>query len=174
MTMNVGDGWIKIGPHMIGRFLLNRREVVDYLFGKKKPRTKEMKLGNDWHKKLGFDNEELFERTVEVDGWKVIVRGIPDYIDENTVVELKTIGGRRVSEAYLRSAELQLKAYLWLTDRPNGKVVVVNRDTGDTVEEFRVFRDDESVLGAIREIVREVERRKKSSGLLTKYFQASP
>lgn len=172
MTMNVGDGWIRIGPHLIGRFLLNRREVIDQLFGKKKPRTKEMKLGEDWHKKLGFDNGELFEREVEIDGYRVIVRGVPDYIDENTVVELKTVGGKYVSEDYLRSAELQLKAYLWLTDRPNGKVVVVNRKNGEVVEEFRVFRDDGSVMQVLREIVGEVKKREMSSRALTKYFRA--
>ncbi len=170
--MNVGEDWIRIGPHLIGRFLLNRREVIDHLFGRRKPRTREMKLGEDWHKKLGFDNEELFEKEVEIDGYRVLVRGIPDYIDENTVIELKTVGGKYVSEDYLRSAELQLKAYLWLTDRPNGKVVVVNRNSGEEVESFRVFRDDESVMRVLGEIVKEVKRRKKSSGELTKFLRA--
>lgn len=169
--MNVGEDWIRVGPHLIGRFLLDRREVVDYLFGKRKPRTKEMKLGEDWHKKLGFDNEESFEKEVVIDGCRVIVRGIPDYIDDNSVAELKTVGGKYVTEDYLRSAELQLKAYLWLTDRPNGKVIVVNRNTGEVVEEFRVFRDDESVMRVLGEIVREVRRRKRSAKHLTKYLR---
>lgn len=168
------DGKYYLSPHLLGRYLLRKREAIDAFFGRKKPETKEMKLGKDWHEKLGFTNEELFEKEFELDGRKIVLRGVPDYIDEDTVAELKTVGGKYVSERYLESAEVQLLAYLFLTDRPNGQVVVVNRETGDTIEKFRVFRNDEKLFSVIRRFIRDVERRENSSKALERFLSARP
>jgi len=164
------DGKLHIGPHLLGRFVIAPREAIDTFFGRKRPKTKEMKLGEDWHAKLGYTNDQLFEKEFEVDGKTVVLRGVPDYIDENSVEELKTVGTKYVSERYLTGAEVQMLAYLFLTDRPNGKVRVVDRRTGDTIEEFTVFRDDERLFDIIRRFIREVEKREKSARALERFL----
>jgi len=166
------DGKIVIGPHILGRFVINPREAVDAFYGKKKPRTKEMALGEDIHVKLGYTNEQLFEREMEVLGETVVIRGIPDYIDEDRIEELKTVGGKYVSDRYLDGAEVQMLAYLWLTDRPNGEVVVVRRDTLEEVNRFHVFRDDERLFRIVEGFVREIKNREKAANLLERFLKA--
>lgn len=166
------DGKIYIGPHLLGRFVINRREAVDVFFGKRKQRTKEMRLGIDWHEKLGYTNEEMFEKEFELEGERIVLRGVPDYIDDDTVEELKTVGGKYVGDRYLEGARVQMLAYLFLTGRPNGRVVVVDRNTGEVVEEFRVFRDDEELMGIIRSFIREVKKREEGAGVLMRYLSS--
>lgn len=166
------DGKIVIGPHILGRFVIDPREAVDTFYGKKKPRTREMALGEDIHRKLGYTNEQLFEKEAEVGGVKVVVRGVPDYIDGERIEELKTVGGKYVSNRYLDAAEVQMLAYLWLTDRPNGEVVVVRRDTLEEVERFHVFRDDERLFKIMGDFVKEIKNREKASNLLVSFLKA--
>ena len=166
------DGKVYVGPHLLGRFVVNRREAVDAFFGRRKPRTREMKLGIDWHEKLGYTNEEVFEKEFELEGERVVLRGVPDYIDDDTVEELKTVGGKYVGERYLEGARIQMLAYLFLTERPNGRVVVVDRNTGEIVEEFRVFRNDEELMDVVRDFLREIKKRERGAGVLVRYLSS--
>ncbi len=166
------DGKIYIGPHLLGRFVVNKREAVDAFFGRKRQRTREMKLGVDWHEKLGYTNEELFEKEFELDGEVIVMRGVPDYIDGDTVEELKTVGGKYVGERYLEGARVQMLAYLFLTDRPNGRVVVVDRNTGEIVEEFRVFRDDGELMDVVRRFIREIKKREVGVRVLERFLSS--
>lgn len=75
------------------------------------------------HKLLGYDNDIKFVRDYKAtDGQKYSVRGKPDKLEGNTVIELKTFWGEDYKHIQEGRGEVQLQTYLWLTEEPFGEL----------------------------------------------------
>jgi len=73
-----------------------------------------LKQGAYWHRKLGyFDNIHL-SRYYEYEGEKWLLIGIPDLIEEDTVVELKVVFSRKKISHHKEKGETQANIYAWM------------------------------------------------------------
>jgi len=75
--------------------------------------TEVMVNGKKWHKRLGFDQDVLFEK--EFRGY--VIQGHIDRLEPHWVGELKIYTGRYPLNHLLAYAHLQANLYCWLADR---------------------------------------------------------
>ncbi len=157
-----------------------RRDAVAAFFGHRKPENEYMRRGSQLHKLLGFDNQEKFSCTFELDGDYVELVGKVDWIDKERriIKELKTlfsydgyIPGKKIE-----AARIQLQSYLLAYRYPMGQLVFVDASKWDgdksqlppIVKKIFVYRDDEAVLEVIRKFIKEI----KSQSRITVYLNS--
>jgi len=163
-VVGVELGWhcgrLYLSATVVAEAVFDVRRAVRRLRGWKPRETREMREGRWWHEKLGYTNRRMYTGEMDVDGVTVVLYGVPDRVD-GMVEELKTVRGRHVPGKKLLAGRVQLAVYLFLTGAEVGKLVFVDRETGEEVYSEFVFRDDELVKEYIRKIIKE-ERTQRS------------
>lgn len=122
---------------------------------------------------MGFDNQEKFSYTFELDGDYVELVGKVDWIDKERriIKELKTLFNYDgyIPSKKIEAARVQLQAYLLAYQYPMGQVIFVDASRWDgdesqlppVVKRIFVYRDDEAVFEVIRKFINEIKKQSR-------------
>lgn len=154
-------------PSMLGQFVRNTHWGIEAyyrkLYGKQVPKTHEMEEGEKLHEQHGYTNEQKFVKKFQVKpGVWVELRGKPDKIDDQgRPWEAKTISGFYIPEKKFEAAKIQLLCYLFLMDKPVGFLDFISRETGQSVRQTIVYRDDAYLFDVIKKFLKVLKRQKQ-------------
>jgi len=117
-------------------------KIIDTLYDFKKNRYNSLK-GSIIHYKLGFNNDELFQRYLDLssygyDNTYLLIRGVPDRIVLPYVDELKTTV-RNNDGIIIDVAVDQLQLYMFITGLDKGRLYIYYKDTKE-LELFDTYR----------------------------------
>lgn len=160
---------IHISPHMLNAFVISPKYGIEAYYRSKykkhKEPTKEMSRGIELHEKLGYNNQESFEKTfkIDVEGEEYLVhmKGIPDKLEPLT--ELKTTESFFIPDKKIEAAKAQMLCYLFLTDKLEGLVKFVNSLTEKEIKVVHVYRNDLRLKELIRKFIRHLKKQKQLS-----------
>jgi len=140
------------------------RAYYNTLTGNREPLNYFIRRGLYLHRKLGYNNNVRFYRTVVINcngGEKVLaVEGTPDHIEP--LKELKTCHPDKLNDpSFERSVDagaLQLQGYMFLTGYECGYLVFADRNTGNELLEITVPRNDRRFLNTVLEFFDYINR----------------
>jgi len=103
-----------------------------------------LQSGNIVHSRLGYNQLYQFRRVYIHNDEVYHIVGMPDKLEGDMVVELKTYSGFSRKEQKMAGI-VAVQIYLWLTGLENGKVVYFNTKTEKFDKEVKVSYDPELV-----------------------------
>ena len=134
--------------------------------------------GTEWHQKLGYEDSRFLCRkyTDLLTGQTVLLVGQVDKIEDDVVVELKTVRNRRNIKKQIRHAKKQVLCYCYLTGAKKYRIVVLDAVTGRVIKEIEgKFKQDklDKMMHRYLSLVAQSGRQTTSSRQLRKHRKNS-
>lgn len=95
---------------------------------------------------MGYRIHEKFEKEFE----NIKIRGEVDAVNEDEVVEIKTVTPTSINDVPFVRDIKQLNMYLWLADKENGTLIYVKSDNPSIFKMYHIHFNEQKLLESLR------------------------